>query len=43
MAHVLDQRVLDDLLASVGGDRAFFSELIDELLDDAPRQLADAP
>jgi HPt (histidine-containing phosphotransfer) domain-containing protein len=40
VADVLDQRVLDDLLASVGGDRAFLAELIDELLDDAPRQLA---
>ena len=39
MTDVLDQRVLDDLRESVGGDQAFFSELIDELLDEAPRQL----
>ena len=39
VADVLDQRVLDDLRESVGGDQAFLSELIDELLDDAPRQL----
>ena len=39
MAGVLDEKVLDDLRESVGGDHAFLSELIDELLDDAPRQL----
>ena len=39
MADVLDERVLDDLRASVGGDRAFVAELIDELLNDAPHQL----
>jgi HPt (histidine-containing phosphotransfer) domain-containing protein len=39
VADVLDPRVLDDLRASVGGDEAFVSELIGELLDDAPRQL----
>jgi HPt (histidine-containing phosphotransfer) domain-containing protein len=36
----LDPKVLDDLRASVGGDEAFFAELVDELLADAPRQLA---
>jgi HPt (histidine-containing phosphotransfer) domain-containing protein len=40
VAEVLDSKVLDDLRASVGGDQAFFAELVDELLDDAPRQLA---
>ena len=39
MADVLDRRVLDDLRESVGGDQAFLSELIDELLDEAPRHL----
>jgi HPt (histidine-containing phosphotransfer) domain-containing protein len=39
VADVLDPRVLADLRASVGGDEAFVSELIDELLEDAPRQL----
>jgi HPt (histidine-containing phosphotransfer) domain-containing protein len=39
VADALDKRVLDDLLASVGGDQAFLSELIGEFLDDAPRQL----
>jgi HPt (histidine-containing phosphotransfer) domain-containing protein len=37
---VLDQKVLDELRASVGGDQVFFAELVDELLQDAPRQLA---
>ena len=39
MANVLDAQVLEGLVESVGGDRAFFTELIDEFLDDAPRQL----
>ena len=39
MSDVLDTRVLDDIRESVGGDHAFLAELIDELLDDAPRQL----
>lgn len=39
MADVLDRQVLDALSDSVGGDREFFAELIDELLADAPRQL----
>lgn len=39
MADGLDKRVLDDLRESVGGDQAFLSELIDEFLEDAPRQL----
>jgi HPt (histidine-containing phosphotransfer) domain-containing protein len=39
MAGVLDEKVLGDLRESVGGDHAFFSELIDEFLDDAPGQL----
>ena len=39
MSDVLDARVLDDLRESVGGDHAFLTELIDELLADAPRQL----
>lgn len=37
---MLDRRVLDDLRESVGGDQAFVAELIDELLADAPIQLA---
>jgi HPt (histidine-containing phosphotransfer) domain-containing protein len=37
---ILDPTVLDDLRASVGGDEAFFAELVDELFADAPRQLA---
>jgi HPt (histidine-containing phosphotransfer) domain-containing protein len=36
----LDVRTLDDLRASVGGDQAFLAELVDELLADAPQQLA---
>lgn len=40
VADVLDRRVLDDLRDSVGGDQAFVAELIDELLVDAPHQLA---
>lgn len=40
MGDVLDKRVLDDLRDSVGGDQAFVAELIDELLADAPVQLA---
>jgi HPt (histidine-containing phosphotransfer) domain-containing protein len=39
VADVLDQRALDDLRESVGDDDAFLSELIDEFLEDAPRQL----
>ena len=35
----LDSRVLDELRASVGGDPEFVAELIDDFLDDAPRQL----
>ena len=35
----LDTRVLDELRESIGGDEAFFSELVDEFLADAPRQL----
>jgi HPt (histidine-containing phosphotransfer) domain-containing protein len=35
----LDTRVLDELRASVGDDPAFVAELIDEFVDDAPRQL----
>ena len=42
VADVLDKRVLDELRESVGGDQAFVAELIDELLEDAPRQLAGA-
>lgn len=34
----LDARTLHELLESVGGDHEFFAELIDEFLDDAPRQ-----
>ena len=37
---MLDRRVLEDLRESVGGDQAFVAELIDELLADAPIQLA---
>jgi HPt (histidine-containing phosphotransfer) domain-containing protein len=40
VSAVLDPKVLDDLRASVGRDEAFFVELVDELLADAPRQLA---
>ena len=40
MAVVLDPSVLDDLRSSIGGDEAFFAELVDELLADVPRQLA---
>ena len=39
MSDVLDHRVIGELRESVGGDQAFVAELIDELLDDAPRQL----
>lgn len=35
----LDPVVMDELLASVGGDRAFVVELIDAYLSDAPIQL----
>ena len=35
----LDARTLHELRESVGGDQEFFAELIDEFLDDAPRQL----
>ena len=35
----LDPRTLEELRASVGGDREFVAELIDEFLGDAPRQL----
>jgi HPt (histidine-containing phosphotransfer) domain-containing protein len=35
----VDTGTLDDLRDSVGGDREFLAELIDEFLDDAPRQL----
>jgi HPt (histidine-containing phosphotransfer) domain-containing protein len=35
----LDARTLQELRESVGGDQEFFSELIDEFLDDGPRQL----
>jgi HPt (histidine-containing phosphotransfer) domain-containing protein len=35
----LDPRVLDELRANVGDDPAFVAELIDEFLEDAPRQL----
>jgi HPt (histidine-containing phosphotransfer) domain-containing protein len=39
VTQVLDPKVLDELRASVGDDREFFAELVDELLADAPRQL----
>jgi histidine phosphotransfer protein HptB len=39
VADAVDKRVLDELRESIGGDRAFLSELIDEFLDEAPRQL----
>jgi HPt (histidine-containing phosphotransfer) domain-containing protein len=35
----LDPKTIDELLDSVGGDRAFLAELVDEFLADAPRQL----
>ena len=35
----LDARTLHELRKSVGGDREFFAELIDEFRSDAPRQL----
>ncbi len=37
---VLDHGVLDELLASLGGDTAFLAELIDTYLSDAPSLLA---
>jgi HPt (histidine-containing phosphotransfer) domain-containing protein len=37
-SDVLDRRALDTLLGSVGGDREFLAELVDEYLDDSPRQ-----
>jgi histidine phosphotransfer protein HptB len=37
--RTLDTRALDELRESVGGDAEFFSELVDEFLADAPRQL----
>ncbi len=40
MTGVIEQSVLDELLASVGGDAAFLVELIDTYLADAPSQLA---
>ena len=36
---VLDPHTLNQLRESVGGDSAFFGELIDEFLADAPRQV----
>ena len=35
----LDTRALDELRASVGDDPAFVAELIDEFIEEAPRQL----
>jgi histidine phosphotransfer protein HptB len=35
----LDDQVLIELRQSVGGDQEFVSELIDEFVEDAPRQL----
>lgn len=40
MDYTLERQVLDGLRESVGGDQAFVAELIDELLTDAPQQLA---
>jgi HPt (histidine-containing phosphotransfer) domain-containing protein len=37
--EILDPRVVDQLRESVGGDDAFLAELIDEFLEDGPRQL----
>jgi histidine phosphotransfer protein HptB len=34
----LDMKIVDELRESVGGDQAFLAELIDEFLEDAPRQ-----
>ena len=34
----LDMQIVDELRESVGGDQAFLAELIDEFLEDAPRQ-----
>ena len=39
MADVLDAQVLAELRESVGDDQEFFAELVDELLEDGPRQL----
>jgi len=36
---ILDTRVLDELAASVGGDRAFVVELVDTYLDDSAEQV----
>jgi HPt (histidine-containing phosphotransfer) domain-containing protein len=35
----LDMQIVDELRESVGGDQAFLAELIDEFVEDAPRQL----
>jgi HPt (histidine-containing phosphotransfer) domain-containing protein len=35
----VDNRVLIELRESVGGDQEFVAELIDEFMEDAPRQL----
>jgi HPt (histidine-containing phosphotransfer) domain-containing protein len=36
---VLDMRVLDELSASVGNDKEFVAELVDDFLADAPAQV----
>ncbi len=37
---ILAPAALDNLLATVGGDRAFFSEMIDTFLADSPKLIA---
>jgi HPt (histidine-containing phosphotransfer) domain-containing protein len=39
---VIDRAVLDSLLDMVGGDAAFFAEMLETFFDDSPQQLAAA-
>jgi HPt (histidine-containing phosphotransfer) domain-containing protein len=39
--EILDQRVLDDLLAMVGDDAAFVDELVDAYVADVPRSMGE--
>lgn len=38
--QTIDRAALNNLLATVGGDKAFLAEMIDTFLDDAPKLLA---
>lgn len=40
LQSALDQKTLDELRDSVGGDAEFLAELVDEFVADAPRQIA---